>query len=152
LTTIDLRAWAVLCARVVLGLIFGMAGWWKCFVLTPAGHYHRFFEPFASTWIPVWLLWAIGVTIPIVELVFGWLLVVGLLIQPSLVALGIVLMTVTYGHLLQEPLYSFTGHVFPRLSLLVFVAVMADWDRYSLDRAWFATRAAAAATAAGSPR
>ena len=128
-----LRAWAVLVARVVLGLIFGMAGYWKTFVLTPVGHYHRFFEPYADTWIPLWMLWATGVTIPIVELMGGWLLVAGLFIPEALVALGVVLMTVTYGHLLKEPLYSFTGHVIPRLALLAFVAFAAGDDRYSLD-------------------
>lgn len=128
-----IRAWAVLVARVILGLIFGMAGYWKCFVLTPAGHYHRFFEPYVGSWIPVWLLWSAAVTIPIVEFAAGWLLVAGLLIPEALVALGVVLMTVTYGHLLKEPLYSFTGHVIPRLALLVFVAFAAEDDRFSLD-------------------
>ena len=33
-----MRTWAVFCARVVLGLIFGMAGWHKVFVMTPPGH------------------------------------------------------------------------------------------------------------------
>jgi thiosulfate dehydrogenase (quinone) large subunit len=134
-TRFDPAAWAVFCARVILGLIFGMAGYWKCFVLTPVGHFHRFFEPFSGTWIPLWLLWAAGVTIPALELVFGWLLVVGLWIEPSLIALGAVLITVTYGHLLQDALYSFTGHVIPRLALLVLVALTADRDKYSID-AW----------------
>ena len=136
---LDLTAWAVLCARVILGLIFGMAGYWKTFVLTPAGHYHRYFEPYVGTWIPVWLLWTLGVVIPFVEFAFGWLLVVGLWIEPSLVVLGIVLMTVTYGHLLKEPLYSFTGHVIPRFALLAFVALLADRDRYSID-SWLRAR------------
>jgi thiosulfate dehydrogenase (quinone) large subunit len=135
----DLRAWAVFFARVVLGLIFGMAGYWKCFVLTPPGHVQRFFLPYADTWIPLWLLWTVGTAIPIVELVAGWLLVVGFRTRESLVALGFVLITVTYGHLLKEPLYSFTGHVFPRLALLVFVALLVEADRLSLD-AWLAGR------------
>jgi uncharacterized membrane protein YphA (DoxX/SURF4 family) len=132
---IDLTAWAVCCARVILGLIFGMAGYWKCFILTPAGHVHRFFLPYSDTWMPLWLLWTVGSIIPVIELVAGWLLVLGLWVEPALVALGLVLITVTYGHLLKEPLYSFTGHVIPRLALLVFVALMASRDVYSID-AW----------------
>ena len=77
----------------------------------------------------------VGAVIPFVELIAGWLLVAGLWIEAALVALGLVLITVTYGHLLKEPLYSFTGHVFPRLSLLVFVALMARHDTLSVD-AW----------------
>ena len=56
------RALAVLFARVVLGLIFFQAGVWKVFVLTPAGHARKWFLPFADTFLPVWSLWAIGVT------------------------------------------------------------------------------------------
>ena len=137
---LDMSAWAVLFARVILGLIFGMAGYWKCFVLTPAGHVQRFFLPYADTWIPLWLLWAIGVAVPVVELVAGWLVVVGFRTRESLVALGFVLVTVTYGHLLKDPLYSFTGHVIPRLALVVFVALMIGDDRFSIDH-WLRTRA-----------
>lgn len=133
---LDVRAWAIAFARVVLGLIFGMAGYWKCFVLTPPGHVRRFFLPYADTWIPIWLLWTVGLVIPVVELVAGWLLVAGVRVRESLIALGIVLVTVTYGHLLKEPLYSFTGHVIPRLALLVFVALLSEEDRFSIDRWW----------------
>jgi hypothetical protein len=38
------------------------------------------------------------------------------------------------GHLLKDPLYSFSGHVIPRLALIVFVAMLPrDEDRLSLD-------------------
>jgi len=84
-----MRAWAVLCARVVLGLIFGMAGYYKCFVMTPAIHAERLFiGPYADTWIPTWLLWLTGVAIPVVELIAGWLLVVGLRVRESRVGVG----------------------------------------------------------------
>ena len=135
----DMQPWAILFVRVVLGLIFGMAGYWKCFVLTPSGHVERFFLPYADSWIPVWLLWTVGSTIPVMELIAGWLLVFGLRVREALIALGFVLITVTYGHLLKEPLYSFTGHVIPRLALLVFVALLIERDRFSID-AWLRSR------------
>ena len=139
------RSWAIFCARVILGLIFGMAGYYKCFVLTPTGHAQRLFiEPYATTWIPVWLLWVTGVSIPVVELLAGWMLVVGWRVRESVVALGLVLIVVTYGHLLKEPLYSFSGHVIPRLALLMFVAMLPrEDDRLSLDR-WLETRSSRA--------
>ena len=131
-----LRAWAVGVARVVLGLIFGMAGWYKTFVQTPAGHYEQFFAPFAeSTWLPVWALWITGVTIPLVEFVAGWLVVVGFRMREAIVALGVVLIVVTYGHLLQDHLFVFTSHVIPRLGLLLVVVFLAADDRFSVD-AW----------------
>ena len=134
-----LRPWAVLCARVILGLIFGMAGYYKTFVQTPVGHYEQYFQPFADTWLPVWALWIAGVTVPLVEFAWGWLLVVGFRVREALVALGVVLMVVTYGHLLENHLYDFTSHVIPRLGLLIVVALLAADDRYSVD-AWLDRR------------
>lgn len=132
-----MRAWAVFCARVILGLIFGMAGWHKVFVMTPAGHAATYFTgPYADSWIPMWLLYAAGVTVPVVELVAGWMLVAGFRVREAMVAVGLVLILVTYGHLLAEFLFNFTGHVIPRLALLAFVSVMPrSADRLSLD-AW----------------
>jgi uncharacterized membrane protein YphA (DoxX/SURF4 family) len=128
------RAWAVLFARLVLGLIFFMAGVWKVFQLGPLNHARKWFLPFADTFLPVWSLWAIGVTIPFVEMIAGALVVVGLRTRDALVALGFVLAIVTFGHLLKEPLYEFHTHVIPRLALLLFVLMIPrEDDRFSLD-------------------
>ncbi len=129
------RSLAVFFARVTLGLIFFMAGWWKVFELGSVEHARRMFvEPYADTWIPAGLLWASGAAVPLIELMAGALLIVGWRIREASIALGAVLLLVTYGHLLKEPLYSFTGHVVPRLGLLVFVLwVPREEDRLSVD-------------------
>jgi uncharacterized membrane protein YphA (DoxX/SURF4 family) len=128
------RAWAILFARLVLGLIFFMAGVWKVFSLGPVGHAEKWFLPFRDTFLPVWSLWAVGVAIPWVELIAGGLLLIGWRIREALLALGAVLVVVTFGHLLKEPLYPFHEHVIPRLALLVFVLAMPRHDdRFSLD-------------------
>ncbi len=137
-----LQSWAALCVRVILGLIFGMAGTYKTFVQTPIGHYEQYFLPFADTWLPLWALWITGVTVPLVEFLAGWLVVLGFRMREALVALGLDLMIVTYGHLLENHLYDFTGHVIPRLALLVVVVYLAADDRFSLD-AWLRSRRAA---------
>lgn len=137
------RAWAVLFARLVLGFIFFMAGVYKVFSLTPVGHVRKWFLPFQDTFLPTWSLWAVGLTIPFVELIAGALILIGWRVNEALVALGIVLAIVTFGHLLHEPLYPFHEHVFPRLALVLFVLLMPrNVDRYSLD--FFLTRRAAA--------
>jgi uncharacterized membrane protein YphA (DoxX/SURF4 family) len=130
------RAWAILFARLVLALIFFMAGCYKVFELGPLGHARKWFLPFSDTFLPVWSLWAVGTAIPFVELVAGGLLLVGWRVREALIALGGVLVIVTFGHLLKEPLYPFHEHVIPRLALLVFVLAMprAD-DRFSIDHA-----------------
>src|SRR5882757_9928413 len=124
----------MLFARLVLGLIFFMAGAWKLFQLGPLEHARKYFLPYADTFLPRWSLWAVGVTIPFIELIAGALVILGLRTRAALVSLGFVLAVVTFGHLLKEPLYEFHTHVIPRLALLLFVLLLphAD-DRFSLD-------------------
>ncbi len=135
------RTAAIFFARLILGLIFFMAGWWKTLDLGPLEHARRLFvEPYAKTLLPIWSLWVTGATIPIVELVAGALLLIGLRTRAALYALGGVLVVVTFGHLLLEPLYEFHTHVLPRLALLLFVLVMPpEEDRVSVDY-WIASR------------
>ena len=129
------RAWAILFARLVLGLIFFMAGVMKVFQLGPLNHARKYFLPFADTFLPVWSLWATGVVIPFIELIAGALVILGLRVREALVALGFVLVIVTFGHLLQDALYAFHTHVIPRLALLLFLFLCARTDdRFSLDR------------------
>ncbi len=135
------RAWALLFARLILGLIFFMAGVMKVFQLGPLEHARKYFLPFADTFLPTWSLWAVGVTIPFIELIAGALVIVGLRTRDALVALGCVLVVVTFGHLLHDALFNFSGHVVPRLGLLVFVLwCPREDDRFALDH--FLTRKA----------
>ena len=133
-TDLAMRTWGIACARVVLGLLMGMRGWDKVFTMTPAVHASRFFTgPYADSWIPQWLLWITGLTIPFVELTTGWLLVIGWRTNEALVALGLLLMLVTYGHMLANPMFN-DVFIFTRLVLLVIVAVVPrSSDRLSVD-------------------
>lgn len=136
--TID-RAWAILFARLVLGLIFFMAGVMKVFQLGPLNHARKYFLPFADTFLPVWSLWAMGVVIPFVELIAGAMVILGLRIRVTLIALGFVLAVVTFGHLLHAPLYEFHTHVIPRLALVLFIFLLPrEDDLFSLQH--FAVR------------
>jgi len=128
------RAWAILFARLVLGLIFFMAGVMKVFQLGPLNHARKYFLPFADTFLPVWSLWATGVVIPFVELIAGAMVILGLRVRVALIALGFVLAVVTFGHLLHDALYEFHTHVIPRLALLLFVLLLPqEDDRFSID-------------------
>jgi len=137
------RSWAIFIARTILGLIFFMAGFWKVFTLGPIEHAKRLFVgPYSETFLPIWSLWTVGTVIPIIELVAGALLLVGLWTRRSLLALGAVLIIVTFGHLLAKPLYEFHTHVIPRLALLLYVLSMPDSDdRISVDY-WISHRKA----------
>ena len=128
------RAWAILFARLVLGLIFFMAGVMKIFQLGPLEHARKYFLPFSDTFLPIWSLWAVGVIIPFIELIAGALVLFGLRTRDALIALGMVLVIVTFGHLLHDALFDFSGHVIPRLALLLFVlSLPREDDRFSLD-------------------
>ena len=128
------RASAILFARLVLGLIFFMAGVMKIFQLGPLEHARKYFLPFSDTFLPIWSLWAVGVIIPFIELIAGALVLFGLRTRDALIALGMVLVIVTFGHLLHDALFDFSGHVIPRLALLLFVlSLPREDDRFSLD-------------------
>lgn len=144
--------WAAFVARWVVGLIFAMAGFWKVFDLGPVGHAERYFVGgYADSWIPLWLLWTLGVVIPFVELAAGALLCLGLRVREAAVALAGVLIVVTYGHLLAEPLFDTTSHVFPRtvLILVVFLAPPEE-DLLSLDGVLRRRRASGTGASPGS--
>ena len=136
------RAWGVLFARLVLGLMFFQGAWWRVFELGPLNHARRFFvDPYADSFLPEWSLWVAGTSVPFVELMGGALVLLGLMRLPGLILLGGVLVTVTFGHLVAEPLFSFSGHVIPRLMLVVFLLVIPqEWDAFSLDE-WRKRRA-----------
>jgi len=62
------------------------------------------------------------------------MVLVGFKTRPALLSLGGVLVLVTFGHLLKEPLYEFHTHVIPRLALLTVVLVLPrEEDAISLD-------------------
>src|SRR5204863_10105912 len=111
-----------------------IAGCWNVFRLGPLEHARKYFLPFSDTFLPVWSVWLVGVTIPFVELLGGALLLLGLRVREALIALGGVLVLVTFGHLLHDPLFNFSGHVIPRLALLLFLLwCPREVDLLSLD-------------------
>ncbi len=142
--TITPKSWAAFVARVILGLIFFAAGFWKVFRLGAVEHARSLFvEPYASGPLPEWSLWLTGVVVPYVELIAGALMLAGWKRFAAAVGLGAVLMLVTFGHLLAEPLYAFHTHVIPRVLLLIVMLALFEEDRMSLD-AWLAGRRQAA--------
>jgi len=123
-------------SRWLLVILFTMAGYWKVFELTAANHANNFFvASYSDTWIPEWLLLALGYFIPYWELIAGLLLAVGLRCREVLISLGILLLITTYGHALKEPLFDIDGHTFTRIVLIFIVlAISAKKDFFTLDQ------------------
>ena len=75
------------------GIIVRDGGRSQVFVMTPQVHARKLFlEPYQHTWIPYFLLWSLGLGIPFVELIAGWLLVAGFLRRPIVMSLGFLLL------------------------------------------------------------
>ncbi len=127
--------WLTLFTRVMVGLLFGMSGYYKVFILTAPVHARVFFTvPYANNWMPHWLLLVTGLVIPFVELACGWLLVMGLFRRPAAIVLGFLLLLVTYGHELKQPIFDISTIILPRLLLLIPTWIFSvDADPYSLD-------------------
>jgi thiosulfate dehydrogenase [quinone] large subunit len=129
------RAWAVFTARTILGIVFFIAGIYKVFLWGPLEHARTLFvERYDTTFLPIWSLWLTGTTVPILELVTGALVLVGLWTRPSLYVLGGILVLVAFGHLLIEPSTSINPYILPRSTLLLIVLLLpAHLDRFSID-------------------
>ena len=127
--------WSAFLTRLTAGLLLAMAGVHKVFVMASQVHARKLFlEPYQHTWIPHFLLWSLGLGIPFVELIAGWLLVAGLLRRPVAISLGFLPLMDTYGHALLEPLFNVNSHIFPRLVLLLpTVALSTEADPWSFD-------------------
>ena len=127
--------------RWIFGILFTMAGYWKVFVLTPSEHTSRYFvDGFVDSWIPEWLLTALGMSIPVLELAAGLLICIGWRLREALIFVGSLLIITTYGHALQQPLFDIDGHTFTRLALVVFLLLAPPGsDKYTLG-AWLAGR------------
>ena len=127
--------------RWILGILFTMAGYWKVFVLMPSEHTSRYFvDGFTDSWIPEWLLTALGMSIPVLELAAGLLICIGWRLREALIFVGLLLIITTYGHALLQPLFDIDGHTFTRLALVVFLLLAPPGsDKYTLG-AWLAGR------------
>ena len=127
------RAFAVLFTRALLGMIFIMQGYGKIFTYTVSTVYRMFFKDFEKTFLPNWLIWATAYYTSYVELICGFLLIVGLFRKYALCLLGIDLLIVSLGHGLLEPIWDLQ-HVMPRAALLITIlALPSQWDRWNLD-------------------
>jgi len=124
---------AVLTIRLVLGFIFLMQGYGKVFKFGVGNVYKNFFQASYSDILPDFLLQATAYYTSYIELIGGFLLVIGLARDYALYALASVLVIVTFGHGLSEPIWDLS-HVMYRLILLIALLLLPKaWDRFSVD-------------------
>ena len=130
-TTLN-RIAAVFITRVLLGLIFLMQGYGKVFSFGMDALYNSF-APYEEK-LPKFLVVFAAYFTTYAELLGGFLLVIGLFRNYALYALGLVLLIVSFGHGLSQPIWDLS-HVFPRAVLLIALLVMPqDWDQWQVER------------------
>lgn len=121
--------------RTILGLIFLMQGFGKVFTWGMEVLYHKnFFHGTFKDLLPEFIIYATAYYTSYIELIGGFLLVIGFKVDYALYALASVLIIVTFGHGLAEPIWDLS-HVMYRTILLVTLLILPkSWDRFSLDR------------------
>jgi putative oxidoreductase len=128
------RIIAVTTVRLVLGFIFLMQGFGKVFTWGVEKVYHMdFFYDTYKDLLPEVVIRATAYYTSYVELIAGFLVVIGLKRDYALYALASVLVIVTFGHGLAEPIWDLS-HVMPRTILLVALLILPEeWDKFTLD-------------------
>ncbi|HLV39768.1 DoxX family protein [Xanthomarina sp.] len=128
------KAVSALTVRLILGLIFLMQGFGKIFSwgmekVINADFFHGTFKGL----LPDFIIYATAYYTSYIELIGGFLLVLGFRTNYALYALASVLVIVTFGHGLAEPIWDLS-HVMYRTILLVTLLILPkEWDTFSID-------------------
>ncbi|TDI67904.1 MAG: DoxX family protein [Bacteroidetes bacterium] len=125
---------AVLTLRLILGFIFLMQGFGKVFTWGVENVYNMdFFYGTYKDLLPEFIIRATAYYTSYVELIAGLLVVLGLKRDYALYALASVLVIVTFGHGLADPVWNLS-HVMYRTMLLVTLLILPrEWDKFSMD-------------------
>lgn len=124
---------AFLIARVFLGALFLFQGYDKVFKVKIRGVVEAFEAPMEAHHVTRGLLYAAAVYTSWVELICGFLLVIGLFKTIALTLLGIDLIFVAVAFGLIKPMWDMQ-YVFPRLVLLLLLLLLpVCMDYYSVD-------------------
>ena len=122
--------------RVFLGLLFFFQGYDKVLRVKINGVIQTFEHPLIRNHIPRWMLVASAYFTSYVELICGFMLILGFVKYYSLYLLGIDLLMVSVAFSIMEPMWNLR-HVFPRMLLLLIVLIMpSEWDVISIDSFW----------------
>ena len=124
---------AVLTMRLLLGFIFFFQGFGKVFKFGLDAVYNGFFKSSYAELLPDFLLLFTAYYTSLIELIGGFLLIIGFKRDITLYFLASVLVIVTFGHGLKEPIWDLS-HVMYRAILLVGLLLLPkNLDQFSID-------------------
>ena len=128
------RRIAALTTRLLVGVIFLMQGYGKVFTWGIDKVYHMdFFQAAYKHILPEFITLSTAYYTSYVELIGGSLLVVGFNTNYALYALASVLIIVTVGHGLVEPIWNLSHVMYRAILVISLLLYPAEWDRFSLD-------------------
>lgn len=123
----------MLTIRLILGFLFFWQGYGKVFKFGIDNVYGNFFKKTYEDLLPDFLILGTAYYTTFAELIGGFLLVIGLGRDWALYALALVLVVVTFGHGMAEPIWD-VSHVMVRaLFLIPLLLLPKEWDTFSLD-------------------
>ena len=128
------RMIGILIVRLILGFIFLMQGFGKVFTWG-VDHFMRmdfFYKPYKDI-LPDFLIFGTAYYTSYIELIGGLCLIIGFKRDLALYALGSVLILVTLGHGIAEPIWDLSHVMFRTLLLITLLFTPKEWDRYQLD-------------------
>jgi len=128
------RSIAVLTIRLILGFIFLMQGYGKVFTWGVENVYNMdFFYPTYQDLLPEFIIRATAYYTSYIELIAGILLVLGLKRDYALYALASVLIIVSFGHGLANPIWDLSHVIYRTILLVTLLIIPKEYDRFSVD-------------------
>ena len=124
---------AILTMRLILGFIFFFQGFGKIFKFGLNAVYNNFFLKNYSELLPDFLLLFSAYYTSIIELVGGLLLIIGFKRDYALYALASVLVIVTFGHGLKDPIWDLSDVMYRAILLVGLLLLPKELDKYSID-------------------
>ena len=125
------RGIGLLIARLLLGLIFFFQGYGKVFTWGVDEVYNSFFVSYNEK-LPEFLTVFAAYFTSYVELIGGALLIIGFKRDWTLYALGLVLLIVSFGHGVMEPIWNLEHVMYRAILLIAILLLPKDWDIFSL--------------------
>lgn len=123
----------LLILRCTLGLIFFFQGYGKVVDIGVDVLHDMMFTPTYGSILPGWLTWFTAYFTSYAELIGGLLLIFGLFRDWALYGLGLVLLIVSFGHGLAEPIWDLSHVMFRLVPLVALLLLPSSWDLYRLD-------------------
>ena len=123
-------------ARLFLGLLFFFQGYDAVFKLKVAGVISEIKEPLSKLGVPTLFITTGAYFTSYIELIGGFLLIIGFAKYYAMYLLGIDLIIASIAFGIVKPMWDMQ-YVFPRLILLLFLLLIpSEWDVVSVDYVW----------------